>query len=71
MPKSKRPKQAGDKIHKLASVLCEDEDGFYRRLISHWANPENVVKFSTESKGIIWASETKNSRLTSLNACAI
>ena len=47
------------KIHKLASVLCEDEDGFYRRLISHWANPENVVKFSTEPKGIIWASETK------------
>ena len=59
VPKSKRPKQAGDKIHKLASVLCEDEDGFYRRLISHWANPENVVKFSTEPKGIIWASETK------------
>ena len=58
-PQSKRPIQAGDKAHKLANILCEDEDGFYRHLISHWTNPENVVKFSTEPKGIIWASETK------------
>ncbi|MTI11407.1 asparagine synthase (glutamine-hydrolyzing) [Curvivirga aplysinae] len=59
VPKSKRPPQAGDKMHKLATVLCEDEDGFYRRLISHWMNPEEIIPGSTEPKGIIWDEKVK------------
>ena len=54
VPKSKRPPQAGDKMHKLASILCEDEDGFYRRLISHWDDPEAIIPGSSEPKGLVW-----------------
>jgi len=54
VPKFKRPVQAGDKMHKLASILCEDEDGFYRNLISHWNNSEEIIPGSIEPKGLVW-----------------
>ena len=60
VPKSKRPAYAGDKMHKLANVLCEDEDGFYRRLISHWMDPEKIISGSQEPKGIIWDDKVKD-----------
>lgn len=59
VPESKRPRQAGDKMHKLASVLCEDEDGFYRRLISHWENTGEIIPGSQEYKGLVWDSNNK------------
>ena len=34
MPEAMRPRQAGEKMHKLASVLPEDVGGYYERLIS-------------------------------------
>ncbi|MDX1737456.1 MAG: asparagine synthase C-terminal domain-containing protein, partial [Alphaproteobacteria bacterium] len=58
-PASKRPPQAGDKMHKLADVLCEDQDGFYRRLISHWMNPEEIIPGSREIKTVIWDDKVK------------
>ena len=41
LPGRLRPTQAGDKLHKLASVLALDDAGaLYRRLVTHW-EPEN------------------------------
>jgi len=54
IPVSVRPPQFGDRLHKLAGVLLEEEDDFYRRLISHWNNPESLVLNSVEPKGIVW-----------------
>ena len=54
VPKSKRPAQMGDKMHKIASILCDDKDGFYRRLISQCDNPEEIVLGSREPKGLVW-----------------
>ncbi len=54
VPGAWRPPQAGDKMHKLAAVLTQDEDGFYRRLISHWLAPEEIVPGAAEYKGLVW-----------------
>ena len=54
VPPSKRPPQAGDKMHKLSEVLNTDQDGFYRRIISHWPQPDEIVIDGREPKGIIW-----------------
>lgn len=56
LPASIRPSQFGDRLHKLAGVLSEGEDDFYRKLISHWDDPESIVLDGKESKGIIWDS---------------
>jgi len=49
------PPQPGDKLHKLAGVLTEDEDSLYRRLVSHWTDPSALVKGGTEPKtGPLW-----------------
>ena len=47
----------GDKAHKLADVLCEDENGFYRRLVTHWEKPDEIVTHGSERKGILWNPE--------------
>jgi len=55
VPPRIRPPRVGDKSHKLASTLKLDSiDGVYRRLISHWTEPERVVLGATEPKGIVW-----------------
>jgi asparagine synthase (glutamine-hydrolysing) len=54
LPKRYRPNHAGDRMHKLAEVLGETEDGFYRRLVSQWWQPEEVVRGAHEPRGIIW-----------------
>jgi asparagine synthase (glutamine-hydrolysing) len=39
----------GDRIHKGAELLAiESSDALYHRLVSHWKNPEQVVKGSSE-----------------------
>jgi len=44
-----RPVSYGDQIHKLARVLIEKRpDAVYRRIVSHWANPEDIVIGGTE-----------------------
>ncbi len=50
-----RPPQAADKSRKLAGVLRLDSvDAIYRRLLTHWDQPDRVVLGATEPKGILW-----------------
>jgi asparagine synthase (glutamine-hydrolysing) len=54
LPQSLRPAQAGDKLHKLASVLALDDAGaLYRRLVTHW-EPAIVAPGIEEPKGLLW-----------------
>jgi asparagine synthase (glutamine-hydrolysing) len=46
--------QPGDRMHKLAGILRETPDGYYRHLISHWAEPERVVPGAREHRGALW-----------------
>lgn len=41
----------GDRLHKLAEVMGGDLDAFYRRLVSHWENPEEVAIGGHEPRG--------------------
>ncbi len=44
VPEVWRPRQAGDKIHKLAGIMALDsQDAIYRRLVSFWHRPEDVM----------------------------
>src|SRR5262249_10368736 len=54
LPPRYRPSHPGDRLHKLAEVLAETEDGFYRRLLSQWWQPESVVVDAIEPRGLIW-----------------
>ncbi|OJX75913.1 asparagine synthase (glutamine-hydrolyzing) [Magnetospirillum sp. 64-120] len=54
MPKRHRLPQLGDKAHKLAEVLSLDEMASYRRLVSHWPDPDAVVPGGHEPKGLLW-----------------
>jgi asparagine synthase (glutamine-hydrolysing) len=43
-PKAKRPRNPGDKLHKLATVLIsEDANHLYRNLVSHWKEPASAL----------------------------
>lgn len=54
LPDRVRPRQAGDKLYKLASVLALDDIGaLYRRLVTHW-EPAMLVPGVTEPKGPLW-----------------
>lgn len=59
IPASKRPAQAGDKLYKLAGVMGGSSEDFYRRLISHWTEPETIVKEAVEPKGLVWDERVK------------
>ncbi|HLN24100.1 MAG TPA: asparagine synthase (glutamine-hydrolyzing) [Patescibacteria group bacterium] len=54
IPARLRLPQLGDKVHKLAGVLELDEMGRYRRLVSHWENPDQMVVGGHEPHGAIW-----------------
>ena len=47
-PKRLRIPMAGDKMHKLADVAAVEEDEFYRRLVSAWLEPSELVPSSRE-----------------------
>ena len=49
IPRRMRPPYLGDKLHKLAGVLTEDDAGTYRRLTSQWHDPAGVVIGGTEA----------------------
>lgn len=54
LPGHIRPRQAGDKLHKLASVLALDDIGaLYRRLVTHW-DPAALMPGVTEPQGALW-----------------
>jgi asparagine synthase (glutamine-hydrolysing) len=48
IPGRLRPRYLGDKLHKLAGVITEDDAGIYRRLTSQWQDPTGVVIGGTE-----------------------
>ncbi len=53
LPSRLRPPQAGDKVHKVASVLKLDSaDAVYRRLVSHW-EPSDVMLRAQEPASIL------------------
>jgi len=54
VPARWRPPHAGDKMHKLAGIMLGDKQTLYRRLISHWEDPEQLVAGAREHKGIVW-----------------
>jgi asparagine synthase (glutamine-hydrolysing) len=50
-----RVPQAGDKIHKLADLVGQNDFGaMYRRLVSHWDDPDHIVLEGKEPKGTLW-----------------
>ena len=54
VPEKLRPVHVGEKIHKLADCLGGSRNSFYRRLISHWAGPEELVAGAQEYKTLAW-----------------
>lgn len=60
LPQKLRPSQFGHRLHKFANILNEDEDGFYRRLISHWDNNNELVLNGEEYKGLVWDKELQH-----------
>ena len=55
VPGRLRPRMAGDKMHKLADVLAQGTpDGLYRRLVTHWDEPDTLVRGAREPKGPVW-----------------
>ncbi|MBI2962878.1 MAG: asparagine synthase (glutamine-hydrolyzing) [Deltaproteobacteria bacterium] len=55
LPAGMRPRLAGDKVHKAASVLrLTGSEEIYRRLVSHWQEPTAVAVGSAEPKNVLW-----------------
>ena len=55
LPARFRRNQLGDKLHKFAhAILHEDPDDMYRRMLSHWNEPDETVIGASEAKGILW-----------------
>ncbi len=53
LPRRLRPPQAGDKVHKAASVLrLGSADAVYRRLVSHW-EPSEIMPRIAEPRSIL------------------
>ena len=53
VPENRRPRLAGDKVHKLAGVLGEDDVGFYRELISQWDGAWSLVRGAARGNEIL------------------
>ena len=55
IPESRRPRQFGVKMHKLANVLDGEAEAssFYRQVISLWLDPARIVKGGSEPKGLL------------------
>jgi asparagine synthase (glutamine-hydrolysing) len=53
IPEQRRPAQFGDKMHKLAGIIAggPDAGAFYRRAVSLWDDPANLVKGGSEPAG--------------------
>ena len=58
LPSALRQAQAGDKLHKLAKILSvRDPEEMYLGLVSHWPDPEQVVKQAREPRTVLGAAE--------------
>ncbi len=57
LPRSWLPSQPGDKLEKLAGLIGEDSTGaVYRRMISQWQNPDDIVVSGAEPHDLAWDS---------------
>lgn len=45
--------QLGDKLYKLQDILSHDQSMIYRRLVSHWGEPELLVKNAHELESVL------------------
>lgn len=55
LPSRWRRPQLGNKLHKFANaILLDDPDSMYRRMLSHWHEPDEIVIGAHEPKGILW-----------------
>jgi len=46
--------QFGDRVHKLAGALAGTPGDFYRLMVTHWDDPDAIVRGGTEPKGLLW-----------------
>ncbi len=46
--------QFGDRVHKLAGALAGTPADFYRLMVTHWDNPDAIVRSGAEPKGLLW-----------------
>jgi len=46
--------QFGDRVHKLAGALAGTPADFYRLMVTHWDNPDAIVRRGFEPKGLLW-----------------
>src|SRR5262249_5677468 len=54
-PAAWRPALAGDKLHKIATLLQNPSpDAIYRRLVSQWERPEEIAAAGNEPHGPLW-----------------
>lgn len=55
LPPRMRVPQLGTKLHKFANAILQDNpDMMYRRMLSHWHEPDDIVIGAHEPKGILW-----------------
>jgi asparagine synthase (glutamine-hydrolysing) len=54
LPARCRPPQSGDRMHKLAGLLNESLGSYYRYLVSHWPEPDALVRGGREHRGLLW-----------------
>ena len=52
IPKLRRIERAGDKIHKFANMIGEDD--YYAALTSHWPHPGELIRGGTEVPHPVW-----------------
>ncbi len=53
IPNRFRPRALADKMQKFADIATEDGDGFYRKLTSHWPDPQSIVIGASEPQTVI------------------
>jgi asparagine synthase (glutamine-hydrolysing) len=59
LPSQMRPRLMGEKMHKLADVLPEDSIGFYRHLVTQWAEAVSLVKDASALDESIYAASVR------------
>lgn len=57
IPASKRPPQFGNKLYKLADFITSSRNSVYRRLVSLWDDPSEVMLNGVEPHGVLWNNE--------------
>ncbi len=55
IPMGLRPSHPADKLRKLAGIVdAESPDALFRRLVSVWPEPEQLVPGAIEARGLLW-----------------